>query len=45
MEKELENIFIDMSKEELLNFFTDCGIEVEEVECGKGGFYIDGSLI
>lgn len=45
MKKELENMFIDMSKEDLLSFFSDCGVEVEEVNCGEGGFYLEGEKL
>ncbi|EJP6473790.1 hypothetical protein NHI66_003161 [Clostridium botulinum] len=45
MKKELENMFTDMSKEDLLNFFNDCDIEVEEVNSGEGGFYLDDKKI
>jgi hypothetical protein len=39
--KDLSKIFDDMTKEELINFFNDCDIQVEEVPEGQGGFYLD----
>lgn len=45
MNKDLSNIFNEMSKDDLMNFFKECGLEVEDVEPGQGGFYVDGKNI
>ncbi len=45
MNKDLNNIFNDMSKNDLMDFFKECGLEVENVEEGKGGFYLEGKSI
>lgn len=41
MNKDLTNMFNDMSKEDLFEFLKECGMEIETVEAGKGGFYLD----
>ncbi|WP_288326632.1 hypothetical protein [uncultured Clostridium sp.] len=45
MKKELNNLFKNMSKDNLMDFFEECGIKVECVELGKGGFFVDNKEI
>lgn len=45
MNKDLSNIFNEMNKDDLMDFFKECGLEVESVEPGKGGFYLDGKSV
>ncbi|WP_455797282.1 hypothetical protein [Clostridium butyricum] len=41
----MDNVFKNMTKEELKSFFNDCGVEVEITDEGKGGLFVEGKQI
>lgn len=41
MEKKLSNMFSSMSKEDLIDFLKDCNVEIDSVNSGMGGIYLD----
>ena len=38
----MNNMFSRMSKEDLIDFLKDCDVEIESVDPGMGGIYLEG---